>query len=325
MFKQIYSFENLYDAYKKASRNKRYELEALRFRQNLEENLIVIQNELIWKKWTPRAFTSFFVCDPKKRLVMAPAFRDRVAHHALCNIIEPLFERRFIFDSYACRVGKGTHAAVRRASQMAIRDGYVLKADISKYFPSVSNEVLMGVIRQTVNNSDTLWLIERILAITEGLPIGALTSQLFANVYLDQLDHYLKDELGVKRYVRYMDDFVIFHEDKNYLRELLEIIRDFLLTKLKLSFNHKTQILPSRHGLDFCGYRLFETHIKMRKRNVRRAKNRFKQLSADYANGAISLAQVRSCAMSFLGYAGHTNEKRSVESTLNRLNLATGE
>jgi retron-type reverse transcriptase len=312
LYPKVCDFGNIYDAFLKARKGKRYRNDVLMFSSRLEENLIDIQNNLIWKTYSPLPFREFYVHDPKKRLIQAPAFRDRVVHHALCNVIEPLFERKFIYDSYACRRGKGTHAAVARLQRFMRKlrrnhgNFYILKADISQYFPSINHSILMNIIQRTIRCKDTLWLIETIIFQTDqGLPIGALTSQLFANVYLNELDHFIKDQLGVKYYLRYMDDFVIAHPDKKYLKRLLCDIQDFLITRLALKLNPKTRICPYAQGVDFAGYRTWPTHILPRKRNVKRAKRMFKKLMKDYALGIIGLGYIKPRLMSFLGYMKH--------------------
>ena len=278
---QIICFENLFEAYKEARKGKRYRNDVLNFSYNLEECLINIQNHLLWKTWRPGKFRSFYVYDPKKRLIQAPPFEDRVVHHALVRVIEPLFERKFIYDSYACRKGKGIHAAtlrvqgfLRRAKRNWGERVYVLKADISKYFPSINHNKLIQIIGRTIKDKNALWLCERIIKNcgyeVKGIPVGALTSQLFANIYLDQLDHYLKDDLGVKYYLRYMDDFVILGRAKSELRALLYRIEEFLVYELLLCLNPKTSISPAKRGVDFAGYRTWATHILPRKRNIKK-------------------------------------------------------
>jgi len=329
LYPLIYDFQNLYNAFKKASRGKRYRNEALRFKTSLEKNLIDIQNNLIWKTYSPLPFREFYVHDPKKRLIQAPAFRDRVVHHALCNVIEPLFERKFIYDSYACRRGKGTHAAVARLQRFMRKlrrnhgNFYILKADISQYFPSINHDILKRTVRRTIACKDTLWLIDTIIdQHEEGLPIGALTSQLFANVYLNELDHFIKDRLGVKHYLRYMDDFVIMHADKEALKVLRLEIESFLQHKLLLKLNPKTSIFPDRHGIDFCGYRIYPTHILPRKRNIKRARKRLARLAKLYNKGVVTLAGVKSSIMSFMGYMRHCNGYRSLQGVLGEVVLS---
>lgn len=315
LWPQITSFDNLYQAYMEARRGKRYQPDVLDFEWNLEENLIQIQNELIWHTWTSGRWREFYVYDPKKRLICAPPFRDRVVHHALVRTIEPLFERKFIFDSYACRKGKGIHAAVQRLQYFLRRAQrnwgrvYVLKGDVSKYFPSINHDRLLQILARTIRDRDVLWLCEQIVKqcgfTARGIPVGALTSQLFANVYLDRLDHYIKDNLGIKYYIRYMDDFIILGQSKQSLRNLLHEIETFLACELCLMLNPKTAISPASRGVDFCGYRTWATHILPRKRNVRRARKRFKWLAKAYAQGKVGLDYVRPRLMSFLGYMKH--------------------
>jgi len=320
LFEHIISFNNLYSAYKKASYGKRYRMDVLLFSKNLEENLINIQKQLMSKTWIPKPFRCFYVYDPKKREIHAPEFDDRIVHHALCNIIEPLFERKFIYDSYACRKRKGIHLAVKRVQQNIFINDYVLKADISKYFPSINHDVLLSIIKKTVSCKDTIWFIETIIkSHKNGLPIGALTSQLFANVYLDQLDHYIKDYLGVKRYFRYMDDIIILHPNKKYLGELLKAIQHYLFSKLCLVLNNKTSIFPARHGIDFCGYRIWKTHIKLRKRNIKKTKRKFKKYVRLYKANKINFSRIYASFMSFLGYAKHSNNLNAIISIISIL------
>ena len=252
-------------------------------------------------------------------------------HHALVRVVEPLFERRFIPDSYACRSGKGTHAAKLRVESFAVAankkwdDYYVLKADIKGYFPSIDRNILFDLIKRTISDKKTLWLIGQIINCDgdkRGVPIGALTSQLFANIYLDALDHYVKDELGVKMYARYMDDFVIVHPDKDYLKKLLSDIDVFITERLHLTFNPKTTIFKSGNGtchpIDFCGYRIWPDYTRPRKRTVKAANKRFKKFVELYRRGLMTLEQIRVSIVSFLGYMKHCDGKRTVESMLEK-------
>lgn len=331
LWPKITDFDNIFRACREARRGKRFRDEVLAFTFRLEENIVTLQNELAWKIWRPGRWREFMVYDPKPRVIHAPAFRDRVVHHALCRVIEPLFERRFIYDSYACRRGKGTHAAMYRVRDFLRRlkrtcgRAYVLKADISRYFPSVAHEHLKDIIRRTIRCRDTLWLIDIIIDHGgdngRGLPIGALTSQLFANVYLDIFDHFVKDELAVKFYVRYMDDFVILHPDKAYLRDVRDRIEDFLFERLSLRLNPKTRIFPHKQGVDFCGYRIWPTHVLPRKRNVKRARRRLGALARLYARGLVPLERVKTALASFLGYMKHCAGRTTTQCILKELVL----
>jgi len=229
------------------------------------------------------------------------------------------FKKKFIYDSYACRRDKGTHAAVARLQKFMRKlrrsheNFYILKADISQYFPSINRSILRQIIKRTIRCKDTLWLIETIISQTDqGLPVGALTSQLFANVYLNELDHFIKDQLGVKYYLRYMDDFVIAHPDKKYLKQLLCDIQDFLITRLALKLNPKTRIYHYAQGVDFAGYRTWPTHVLPRKRNVKRARKMFRKLMKDYARNIIDLDYIKPRLISFVGYMKHCNSRTTL-------------
>ncbi|MDI3480773.1 MAG: RNA-directed polymerase [Tepidanaerobacteraceae bacterium] len=304
----------------KARRNKRYQDEVLKFSFDLESNLIEIQNELIYKTYKTGRYRYFWVNDPKKRLVAALPFKDRVVQHALCNVVEPLFEKRFIYDSYACRVGRGTHAGASRAQKFLRKTKrkwgrvYCLKADISRYFPSINHSVLKAIIRKRIACPDTLWLIEEIIDSggdesdsPKGLPIGNLTSQLWANVYLDQLDHFVKEVLREKYYVRYMDDFIILGRSKRHLWKVKREIERFLADKLDLKLNRKTNIFPISQGVDFLGYRIWPTHRLIRKSSIRRIKSKLKAFRRKYREGKISLEKIKATIQSWLGHVKHAD------------------
>ena len=250
LYSAICNFDNIYTAYINVCKNKRYHPEKLKFENNLEENLLLIQRLLIYKLWQPDNLKEFWVYDPKMRLIAAPSFRDRIVHHSLVQVIEPLFENKFIYDSYACRKGKGTHAAVNRVlyylrkTRNSYDSFYVLKCDISKYFYNINHNKLISIIKRTIRCQDTLWLIDKIIKgnkyIDISIPIGALTSQLFANIYLNELDHYIKDVLSIKCYIRYMDDFIIIHNDKEYLWYIFNLINNFIEDNLLLKLNNKS-------------------------------------------------------------------------------------
>ena len=327
LWEGIIGWDNLYTAYLEARKRKRYKAGVLRFNANLEENITNIQNHLMWGSWRPSKWKEFMVYEPKRRLIQAPPFKDRVVHHALASVISPLFERKFIFDSYACRQGKGFHQAAKRVQtflQKARVDGettYVLKADISKYFHSIDHDALSRIFSRTIRDERVLALSNHIIRDAEfdkcGIPLGSLTSQIYANIYLDQLDHYVKDTLGVKYYCRFMDDFIIVCNDKKYLWLLLSEIEHFLTNKLKLTLNPKTAIFPSVRGVDFCGYRVWVNHILPRKKNIRRARRSFAKLTRAYSKGEVSLEKVKACIMSFLGYTKHCNSYITTQNILN--------
>lgn len=315
LFEQITSFDNLWAAYLDARRGKRYRPEVAQFAANLEENLLSLHNHLTWGSWQPGRAREFRVFEPKQRDIQAPPFADRIVHHALVRVVEPLFERRFIHHSYACRVGKGAQRAVHavqamiRAEQRRSARPWIIKADIKSYFASIRHDVLFDAVARVISCRPTIALWRRIARAYGheagiGLPVGALTSQLAANVVLDQLDHAITDHAGVGRYVRYMDDTVIVLPSKSAAQAVLVTLEDEV-TRLGLRLNPKTRIFPAQQGVDFCGYRAWATHILPRKTNTRRARRDFQRLQAAYAAGLVTLHQVRDRLMSYLAYAKH--------------------
>ena len=241
LWEPMTSFENLLRAAHAAARGKRFKPGVARFFFHLEPELLRLQAELVARTYRPGPYRTFTIHEGKPRQISAAPFRDRVIHHALTGILEPIFERSLIRDSYACRRGKGTHAAVDRCQEFARRFRYVLKADVRKYFPSIDHAILKGLVARRIKDPHVLWLADRIIdhsnpqdsvpmwfpgdnlfTPTErrrGLPLGNQTSQFFANVYLDPLDHFVTDRLGMS-YVRYVDDFLVFAEDKRRLHEV---------------------------------------------------------------------------------------------------------
>lgn len=333
LWPELIEWDNLLAGWREARKGKRYKPDVLRFHQRWEEELIDIQNRLVWDMWEPQPFTAFYVYEPKQRLIEAPPFRDRVVHHALHRVVEPYFERRFIRDSFACRSGRGTHAACQRVQQHLRRAQgrwgrvYALQADIRRYFPSIHQGRLKQQIGRTIGDRRVLGLWGRIIDAQGcdgvGLPIGALTSQLAANVYLDALDHHVKDEMGEPFYVRYMDDWLFMGPDKAELKRKLDYLRDWLASDLGLRLS-KWSVYPASQGVDFAGYRTWATHIKPRKRNTRRARRRMKQLASGYRAGRVSREEVRASVASYVGYTKHCQGRRTMAGMLSDLKRDMG-
>lgn len=287
LYSKIYNFENLLNAYNSAKKNKRYKNEVIEFGLNLDENLIQIQNELIHHAYQPSRYREFVIREPKERLILSLPFRDRVVHQAICRVIEPIFNSTFIYDTYACRKGKGTLAGVKRLwyflnkLRQNNKEVYCLKMDITKYFYSVDHGILKTAIRKKIRCKQTLRLLDTIIDSVDnpGIPVGNLTSQLFANIYLSSLDHFIKETLRQKYYIRYMDDMVILSENKSELWEIFSLIKDFTEYDLKLKFNKKTQVFNVNRGIDFLGYRQFPDRLILRKRIMRKNYRKFKKLA----------------------------------------------
>lgn len=320
LWPQIISFENLWRAARQAQRGKRFRPNVLAFNHELEANLLKLQSELQNHTYQPGEYRTFEIVDPKPRLISAAPYRDRVIHHALCNAIVPPIERSFIDDSYANRVGYGTHRALRRAVQFARSRRYILQCDVRKYFPSLDRGILKQQIRRWIKCPDTLWLIDIIIDNSNtqseepiyfpgdtlltplerpvGLPIGNLTSQFFANVYLNRFDHFVKESLHIRNYLRYVDDFLLFADDWQQLVDAKGAIATFM-TSLRLQLHPiKTQLFETRYGFNFVGFRILpigdtfpkDICIRVRNDNMRRSRIRLKELQHAYATGQVDLA-----------------------------------
>jgi len=280
LIQKVVEEDNLLKAYKQARKRKRLKNEVLLFKEHLHFNLQQIKNDILNKTYKIGEYRNFKIYHPKERNISALPFRDRVVQHALCNVIEPLFDKSMFSMSYACRKGKGTHKCMLNVKEMTKKfktSGYFLKMDFSKFFPSVDREILYKEIERKVKDEHVLWLLKQIIPSDgTGLPIGNLTSQLFANVYAGVFDRYIKQTLRVKHYIRYMDDTLILHESKEKLKETKNQLETFSLEKMKLRFS-KWYILPIKRGINYVGYRIWPTHVLIRKNSVVQAKRKIKR------------------------------------------------
>ena len=280
VYADVYDFENIYQAAKETISDKRFLPEELRFMARLEENLIDIQNQLIWHTYTPNDDYVFTVHDPKTRIINAPELKDRVVHSSLCRILEKYIDPRLDFDSYACREGKGTLAAAERAALFAEKYSNFIYFDIKNFFNSIPIIPLEDVYtKRFVDDSEIMWLLHTIFMKDcngVGLKKGYRTSQLSANVYLNELDHFIRHKLKVKAYVHYMDDFIIFSNDTNFLEMCWVEIADFLEKDLFLRLNEKTYIGSTSQGFEFVGYRIFKDYKIVRKLALNRSRECFK-------------------------------------------------
>lgn len=302
----------------------------MRFHYEYESNLINIHNHLINGTWETGRYRPFTLTEPVYRVGAALPFEDRVLHHAIMNVINPIFERSFIADTYACIAGRGTHAGADRAQYMMRRVNqnhgviYVFKADISGYFYNVNHDILKRLIRKRIKCRATISVIEEIIDSTaeghnpKGIPLGNLTSQLFANIYLGLLDDYAKHTLRIKNYVRYMDDFVVIHHCKDYLHGIRREIEAFLLQELALTTNSKTQVfkIDKHRGLDFLGYRIWTTHRKLRKCSIKRVRKRLRKMQVAYAQGDMDIADIRQSVNSWIAHASHADAHTLVTKVL---------
>ena len=329
LFERVSSFDNLHRAYRKARRGKRDKPEVFRFDLRQEEEILRLERELRDEAYRPGGYRNFLIWEPKRRVISAAPFRDRVVHHAICNVIEPIFERGFVYDSYSCRLGKGTHKALDRFTQYARRFPYVLKADIVQYFPSIDHGVLVDLLERRLADPRLMRLIRLLLdsgkdvlkpeyemvhfpgddlfsmARPRGLPIGNLTSQFFSNVYLDPLDHFVKEHLREKGYLRYCDDFVVFGRSREHLVRVREEVGLFL-QRLRLCLHErKSVVYRARDGVPFLGFLVHPEHRRLLRKSVRRAGRRLRELGGAFSDGNVGVPDVRQRVMAWLGHARH--------------------
>ncbi|MBN1655177.1 MAG: RNA-dependent DNA polymerase [Deltaproteobacteria bacterium] len=330
----LVSFENLSSAAKKACKGKRELNYVRRFNFDIERELVQLQTELVDRTYRPGPFRSHWISRPKPRMISAAPFRDRVVHHALMNLVEPILDRHFHPDSYACRKGKGTHAAVDRLQGFMKKRRYLLQCDIRKFFPSIDHEIMKEIFRNKIKDRDVLRLMDLIVDHSNaqepvqfwfpgddlftpaerkrGLPIGNLTSQWFANWYLDGLDHYVTSALGVGCYVRYCDDFILLHNDKRYLHEAIYRIQQWLYTRRLRLHPKKLHIRPVKTGVRFVGYRIWPSRIALPAENVRGFQRRLRWIKRAYGEGTIDFDSVKSRMAGWLGHARHADSKKLI-------------
>ncbi len=345
MYSQLYDWDNLLLAYRKASKSKRGHADVAEFEYHLEENLLQLQHELQDRIYQLGKYHSFYIHDPKKRLISAAPFRDRVVHHALCNLIEPVFEKSFIFDSYANRVGKGTHKAINRAQQFARRYKYVLTCDVRQFFPSIDHAALRQILIQKIEDPRLMWLVDGILAsgvgiLSEeyemvyfpddnlfaklrprGLPIGNLTSQFWANCYLNPFDHFVKRHLRCKGYVRYVDDFLLFSNDKGELNAWRQKIISKLCQYRLTLHETKCQSRPVTEGIPFLGFHIFPQHRLLKRRKGIAFQRKFKTARKLFLTGKLGFAELNSIVLGWVNHVRHANTYGLRNSTFYKIRL----
>ncbi len=310
MFSNIADLDNIYKAYRNARKGKGWQNTVKEFEKNLDVNLNKIQHSLVNKTFQTSPYKTKIIHEPKKRIIYRLPFNpDRIIQHALMNVIEPIWDNLFIYDSYACRKGKGIHAGSTRTMEFARKNDYCLKCDISKFYPSINHDILFRIVQKKIKCKDTLWLFENIIySIGEGInvPIGNYTSQWLGNLYLNELDQLLKHKYKIKHYIRYCDDFILFHDDKKFLGKMSGVIEEYLRERLQLKLS-KCDLFPVSRGIDFLGYRHFKGYVLVRKSTAKRVKKRLKKLPTLLAKNKISMEQYRSSLASTMGWLKWSN------------------
>ncbi|HOZ46741.1 MAG TPA: reverse transcriptase/maturase family protein [Candidatus Hydrogenedentes bacterium] len=311
VFEQVTAFASLHDAAYRALRANRENSDALRFMHDLEPEILQLQRELESGIYRPGPYHTFTIWEPKERHIAAAPFRDRVVHHSVCAVLEPVFERRYVYDSYACRRDKGSHRAIARAVGFARGNRYFLKCDVRKYFESIDHGVLKGILARLFKDRRFLELLGLIVehnAPGKGVPIGNLTSQHFANLYLDQLDHFVKEELRVKRYVRYMDDFLCFADSKDELHAVHGEVRAFLREQLHLDLKeNKCYVAPVTQGIPFLGMRVFPGTVRLSRPSLVRCGRKLKRREQAFAEGRSTEEKLVQSAGSLIAHIAHAN------------------
>ena len=306
------SFDRLMEAHKKARKGKGMRKEIIKFNLKQEEYIYYLLEVLGNKTYKHRGYSTFYVTEPKVRKIEKSRYIDRVVHRWIVdNFLEPYFVPTFIPTSYACLKGKGMHKAcldVQSAMKHCKKiwgSYYILKMDVTKYFENINKKILLGILEKKIKDKELMWLIKEILYSQEkevGLEIGNYTSQLFANIYLNEVDQYVKKELGIKYYFRYMDDSVLMVSSKEEAKYCLEKIKNFLFLKLGLCLNKKTQIFKSKQGVNFCGYKINENRLKLRDKGKRKLKKKVKKLKRLIKEGKISSLEAKRFLSGHMGY-----------------------
>ena len=329
-FDEIISLENLFLAWDEFKRGKRNKPDVQKFEYNLEDNIFQLQQELKVKTYKHSNYKSFYIQDPKLRSIHKACVKDRVLHHAVFRILYPIFDPTFISDSYSCRIEKGTHRAVNRIQKFArkvsknnTKNCYILKCDILKFFNSISHNILISLIQKKIKDENTIWLISKIIEsfsilANKGLPLGNITSQLFANIYLNELDQFVKHKLKEKYYIRYCDDFVILGENREYLEKLVPQINRFLNEKLKLSLHSdKISIRKYYRGVDSLGYVSFPHRRILRTKTKRRMFRKIEQRIERLKRGEISKKSFNQTIQSYFGVLKHCNSHKVIQNIIN--------
>lgn len=334
LYERVYNLSNLMLAWRRARKDKTNRGYVKEFEKDTLRNLLKLQEELKNQTYHPKPLVTFILRDPKTRIISKSDFRDRIVHHALVRVIEPIFDKTFIYDSCANRKFKGNLFALKRFLQFArkvsgngkiIKNnfednnyvyGFCLKADIKHYFQEVNHNILINILSRKIKDEKVIWLIRQILnnlpetrspppqQDKKGMPLGNLTSQFFANVYLNELDYFVKHTLKAKYYIRYVDDFVILHNSKAQLSVWKEEIERFLKEKLKLELHpQKSKIIPLSKGIDFVGFRNFYHFKLLRTRNIRKIDAKI----LDYNEGKISKEKILEIFQGWNAYAKWAN------------------
>lgn len=334
IFERIISLENLFAAWDAFYGDKKNKRDVVRFEWDIEPNLFKLHRDLKAQAYRHGPYESFYIQDPKQRHIHKASVRDRILHHAVFQVLNPIFEPTFIPNSFSCRINKGTHKGVeavarmtRQVSRNNTRPCFALKYDVQKFFFRIDQPILLTILKRKLQDADALWLLEEIIGSfsaseteAKGLPIGNLTSQLFANVYMNEFDQFVKHVLKMKYYARYTDDFIVLANDKEYLDDLIEPIQHFLSETLELNLHPKKTIVRKLgQGIDFLGYTIFPHHQLVRTKTKQRIFRKLRQKVLDYNTDKISKEKMDQTLQSYRGVLSHANSYKLRERMENQV------
>ncbi len=300
LYCRISTYENLCTAFRKAVKGRHGSREVIAFRDDFENNIRKLREQLLCHEPDIGHYSFFKVIDPKPRNICAASFPERVLHHAIMNICEPVLESYSVYDSYACRKNKGNRKALTKAQKYARKSEWYLKLDIRRYFDSMDHLIVIRLLSRRFKDTELILLFQKLLETYhtdpgKGVPIGNLISQHLANFYLGRFDHWIKEERRVRSYLRYMDDFVLFGNDKTYLKNELAEIRRFLSEELALELNHNIQLNRCNRGFPFLGYRVFPHTIRLSPASRRRFSRKFRKYEKEWQEGRRTTDELVRC------------------------------
>lgn len=334
LYTKVISVESLFRAWDEFRSDKQRKPDVMKYELRLEENIFALHHLLKSKQYKHGSYQAFYIHDPKQRLIHKATVQDRVLHHAIFKVLNPVFEPTFIATSFSCRVGKGTHRGVvamgnmlRKVSKNNTRPCFALKCDVRKFFASVDQAILLNILRKRVEDKDMLNLLSEIVysfkregSLHKGIPIGNLTSQLFANIYMNELDQFVKNQLKAKYYVRYTDDFVIVADNVEYLQGLLPKIKQFLHDFLSLELHpNKISVRKYGQGIDFLGYVVLPNYTVLRTKTKRRILTKLDQNIYGLKSGAVSQNYFHQSLQSYLGVLSHANSYKVKQNIKNKV------
>ncbi|MFW6009633.1 MAG: reverse transcriptase domain-containing protein [archaeon] len=331
-FKDIVKVSNIKKAFKKTQEgNGKYNNESIKFKLDYIYNINKISTQLKNKNYIPDKYNIFQITKPKERTIAAPSFRDKLIQFSVHRILNPIFENKFIYNSYSCINNKGTHKCAQRTKYFLRKASWkwntpwILKADIKKFFYNINHKILKNILSREIKDNNTLYILFQIINYSPeniGLPLGNITSQLFANVYLNELDQYIKCKLSKEFYCRYMDDFICVVRSKKEAKQLKNKINIFIKDKLNIEFNkNKTQIFPVEQGVNFTGYKIWKTHMLLRKKSKKTIKTKLKKIQKLFLNNDIPKRKVEQILNSWKGHSDFACNFNFKNYLINRFNF----